>query len=289
MIKFNEKDHLYECDGKQLISVTQLLRKHGLAPDFSGVDEETLRRKAERGTMIHKEIESCINTGDLGFTEEFYDFLKFAKELNLVNMKAEQIVHNDIVAGTLDLTAERTAEDCGFMRVLIDHKTSASLDKNYLRWQLSIYEYLSGQVFDKFYCFHLTANSKIVEIERIPRAEIERLMESERKGELYTTSLSIDNALLLELKEMEETIKKAEAVSKLVKEQQDVIKKKIMRAMADSGVKSFENDNIKITYIAPSKKDTIDTKALRISYPDIAKEFTKTSPVSESIRITLRG
>lgn len=289
MIKFNEKEHIYELDGKQLISVTQLLRKHGLAPDFSNVDEETLRRKAERGTMIHKEIENYVTTGDLGFTQEFYDFRNFAKDLNLVNMKAEQVVYNDLVAGTLDLTAERTAEDCGYMRVLIDHKTSSHLDKNYLRWQLSVYEYLSGQEYDKFYCFHLTDKSKVFEIERIPRAEIERLMECERKGEIYKPSLAIDNNLLLELRTMEETIKKTEEQVKLAKEQQDIIKKKLITAMADSGVKSFENDIIKITYIAPSVKETIDTKALRLNYPEVATAVTKASPISASVRITLRG
>lgn len=289
MIKFNEKEHIYELDGKQLISVTQLLRKHGLAPDFSNVDEETLRRKAERGTMIHKEIENYVTTGDLGFTQEFYDFRNFAKDLNLVNMKAEQVVYNDLVAGTLDLTAERTAEDCGYMRVLIDHKTSSHLDKNYLRWQLSVYEYLSGQEYDKFYCFHLTDKSKVFEIERIPRAEIERLMECERKGEIYKPSLAIDNNLLLELRTMEETIKKTEEQVKLAKEQQDIIKKKLITAMADSGVKSFENDIIKITYIAPSVKKMIDTKALRLNYPEVATAVTKASPTSASVRITLRG
>lgn len=289
MIKFNEKEHIYELDGKQLISVTQLLRKHGLAPDFSNVDEETLRRKAERGTMIHKEIENYVTTGDLGFTQEFYDFRNFAKDLNLVNMKAEQVVYNDLVAGTLDLTAERTAEDCGYMRVLIDHKTSSHLDKNYLRWQLSVYEYLSGQEYDKFYCFHLTDKSKVFEIERIPRAEIERLMECERKGEIYKPSLAIDNNLLLELRTMEETIKKTEEQVKLAKEQQDIIKKKLITAMADSGVKSFENDIIKITYIAPSVKKMIDTKALWLNYPEVATAVTKASPISASVRITLRG
>lgn len=289
MIKFNEKEHIYELDGKQLISVTQLLRKHGLAPDFSNVDEETLRRKAERGTMIHKEIENYVTTGDLGFTQEFYDFRNFAKDLNLVNMKAEQVVYNDLVAGTLDLTAERTAEDCGYMRVIIDHKTSSHLDKNYLRWQLSVYEYLSGQEYDKFYCFHLADKSKIIEIERIPRAEIERLMECERKGDIYKPSLAIDNNLLLELRTMEETIKKTEEQVKLAKEQQDIIKKKLITAMADSGVKSFENDIIKITYIAPSVKKMIDTKALWLNYPEVATAVTKASPTSASVRITLRG
>ena len=57
MILFDEKTHTYTDDGKHLISVTQLMKKHGLAPDYSGVSESVLGAKAQRGTLIHKEIE----------------------------------------------------------------------------------------------------------------------------------------------------------------------------------------------------------------------------------------
>lgn len=57
---FNKENHTYTLDGKILISVTQLMRKHGLAPDYSGVNEVVLQRKAERGTLIHEEIERYI-------------------------------------------------------------------------------------------------------------------------------------------------------------------------------------------------------------------------------------
>ena len=61
MLIFNEDKHEYTLDGKKLISVTQLMSKYGLAPDYSNVDPEVLKRKAQRGTLIHKEIEDYLS------------------------------------------------------------------------------------------------------------------------------------------------------------------------------------------------------------------------------------
>ena len=48
MIRFDAEKHEYFDGEKRLISVTQLLRKHGLAPDYSGVSDAVLNAKAER-------------------------------------------------------------------------------------------------------------------------------------------------------------------------------------------------------------------------------------------------
>ena len=165
---FNKENHTYTLDGKILISVTQLMRKHGLAPDYSGINETVLQRKAERGTLIHEEIERYIKHGELGFTSEQDDFIGFAKELGLKNMRSEQIVNNDLVAGTIDLMAERVAGKAT-IKVLADYKTGTTVDKEAVRWQLSLYERLSGEKFDEFYVFHLCEKSKYIPLEHIPR------------------------------------------------------------------------------------------------------------------------
>ena len=47
MLEFNPDSHEYTLDGKKLISVTQLMRKYGLAPDYSNVSPATLEAKAK--------------------------------------------------------------------------------------------------------------------------------------------------------------------------------------------------------------------------------------------------
>ena len=69
-VKFDENLHKYTVDGKEVISVTQLLQKHKITPSYDAVDKELLRVASERGTLIHEEVEKCIESGECGFTEE---------------------------------------------------------------------------------------------------------------------------------------------------------------------------------------------------------------------------
>lgn len=42
---------------------------------------------------------------------------------------------------------------------------------------------------------------------------------------------------------------------------------------------------VKVTYVSPSTRTTIDTKKLKEEEPELAKKFTKTSKVSASVRL----
>lgn len=42
---------------------------------------------------------------------------------------------------------------------------------------------------------------------------------------------------------------------------------------------------VKLTYVSPSVRNTIDTKKLKEEEPELAKKFTKTTPVDATMRI----
>lgn len=288
---FNKENHTYTLDGKILISVTQLMRKHGLAPDYSGINETVLQRKAERGTLIHEEIERYIKHGELGFTSEQDDFIGFAKELGLKNMRSEQIVNNDLVAGTIDLMAERVAGKAT-IKVLADYKTGTTVDKEAVRWQLSLYERLSGEKFDEFYVFHLCEKSKYIPLEHIPAEEVEKLLECERKGEIYKPrTLMVPSELLAAAEQAERAVKVAEAAKKEAEANANEIKAQLIAAMEAQGIKSFEtaDKSMLITYVAPSVRQGLDGELLKKEHPELAQKYVKTSTVKASVRITVRG
>ena len=288
---FNKENHTYTLDGKILISVTQLMRKHGLAPDYSGINETVLQRKAERGTPIHEEIERYIKHGELGFTSEQDDFIGFAKELGLKNMRSEQIVNNDLVAGTIDLMAERVAGKAT-IKVLADYKTGTTVDKEAVRWQLSLYERLSGEKFDEFYVFHLCEKSKYIPLEHIPAEEVEKLLECERKGEIYKPrTLMVPSELLAAAEQAERAVKVAEAAKKEAEANANEIRAQLIAAMEAQGIKSFEtaDKSMLITYVAPSVRQGLDGELLKKEHPELAQKYVKTSTVKASVRITVRG
>lgn len=89
-----------------------------------------------------------------------------------------------------------------------------------------------------------------------------------------------------------ETIKKITsliALKKQLDEQEKQLKQKLVEAMEIYGVKAFENDLIKMVYVAPTTRSTIDSARLKKDHPDIVKEYSKTSNVSASVRVSLKG
>ena len=71
-------------------------------------------------------------------------------------------------------------------------------------------------------------------------------------------------------------------------EQEKELKQKLVEAMEAYGVKSFENDQIKMTYVAPTTRSTIDSTRLKKDHPDIVEQYSKTSNVSASVRVTVK-
>ena len=95
----------------------------------------------------------------------------------------------------------------------------------------------------------------------------------------------IDKALpdkIEELTDLMVAVKKAEA-------QIDKIKASLLKAMEDNQIKSFKNDIIEVTYIAPSTRSTFDKKALEADHPELdLTKYNKTSAVKASVRIKVK-
>lgn len=294
---FDEAEHRYFLQNekgeniKELISVTTLLRKHGLSPDYSSVPSDILQAKAEYGQVIHKELEDYIKHGEIGFSLELQNFIYYCNGDNdFCAIDSEFMVHNDIVAGTVDLLAED-----GTSNILGDFKTTATLHKETVSWQLSLYAYLYKQQYgleiDKLQAFHFTNGElKVVDIDFKPLEEIEKLLEAERNGVIYEQrQLVVESDLMLQLAEAEEAIKHFELQKKEAEANAVKLRQKLLEAMQAQGIKSFENERLKISYIEPTTRETIDSKRLKEERPEIAAEYKKISKVKESVRITLKG
>lgn len=153
---------------------------HLIFPDkYKNVDKKILNAKAKYGTELHNYIEQYENgliTQELNYIQEasFRQYLKLKDKYSIEVLEQEKIVnYKDIYAGRFDMTANVVTDYC-----LCDIKTTAELDREYLSWQLSLYEYASGKKFDKLYAIWLPKKDlgKLVEIERKSKEEIEKLL-----------------------------------------------------------------------------------------------------------------
>jgi len=281
MIKFDAVNHKYTLNGKDLISVTQLLKKHNLSDDFSFVDAEVLQKAADKGTMIHQEIEDYVLSGVIGFTEELGQYIKFTNEHNLKATDAEVRVHNDWLAGTID----QIGDD-----FILDIKTGSSVTLDVVRWQLSLYNRLLGpNKKARLLLCHLGEKPKLTELEPISDIEIDKLFEAERKGELYfKPTLKIGNNILEALEEVKNHMQELEAKKAELETEERKLKGHIAKLMREQDIKSFENELVKISYVAPYQRVTVDSKALKSDLPDVYEKYTKSTNIRESVRITWR-
>ena len=292
-IKFDASTHTYTLGGKELISVTTLLKKHGLVADVSHIDEGVLRRAGERGTAIHAELENFVKTGDMGFTQEVEWFKEWVDENRANQMQAEQIVHNDLVAGTVDLTGI-LAEDTFF---IADFKTASKLDKQGVRWQLSLYAYLLNvpqELCSNLIALHFTPDGmKEIYLDPIPAEEIEKLLDAERNFQLYQQQLiTLDELELEEVKEFERQYLILDSLEAQIKAHKDYVHKMFLAKFEqykDHGLDAFETEHVRFKYVAEHDKAHFDKTALKKKYPQIYAEFDGKTKVKPSLRITLKN
>ena len=289
---FDESKHEYTVNGKVLPSVTQLLKKHGIASDYSFVDKEVLEMSAKRGTAIHKEIEVYTDTGEVGFSEEFYTAVELLEVNGLTPIGAEIVTYNDITVGTIDLICT----DGHGRYILIDTKTTSTIHKQAVAWQLSIYKALAETQYnikiDRLMVLHLPfeKSGKLVEVEPIPPTTVAELLESERNGEIYQAAqvVEFDESLLQAFTQAENHIVHVGQMLKAAKEQAEEYRKQIFAVMKENNVKSFENDRLKITVKDAYNRTAVDSKKLQSEYPDIYDKVLKTSTVGATLLIKVK-
>lgn len=309
MLNFDESTHTYTNDGKVLISVTQLMKKHHLSPSYEFVNSVILERSANRGTLIHKEIENYIKEGIIGFTDEMDNFREAYNKGNA--WKSETKVCNDIVAGTIDLLYMEND-----VPYIADIKTTSVIHKEAVSWQLSIYLYLYlnengvSEENEKQYnetfgaCYHFKKDStlEIVHIPLKPYSEVERLLDCERKGVEFKCEIDIMDNELSQFLSLEQVITDLNAQVEEAKKKQEEFKDALMKAMKERKLNTFEKDGVKITLVQPSKTVTnIDTEKMdaeivkayneaKAKYDAEAKKYTTTTkvPSKEWLRITIK-
>lgn len=283
-VVFNEEEHTYTLNGKQLHGITGMLSRQLFADKYKDVPEYILKRAAERGTAIHKDCEFADATGLEPQTTEGKNYLELRKGYQVV-ANEYTVSDNEYFASNIDCVWTKDEKI-----ILADIKTTAHLDEEYISWQLSIYAYLFElqnphlKVSALYGVWLRDDIAKLVEVERKPLEDITLLLECEKNGEQFPIpvkdSLIAQSAisLLVEAKQL------ADYYTKKAKE----VEEALMQAMVANGIKSWDAEVFKATYTPETESTTFDTKKFQGEHPELYKEYLKKSTRKESLRITIR-
>lgn len=149
ILEYIDEIHAYLFNGEILPSVTQIL-KIKFGDKYKNVDENVLKRASERGSTIHKIIEdyekhniediSCSELRDWKFLKKAYKFECLDNEIPIILFKDDK----PVACGRLDLVLEKD-DKIG----IGDIKTTSTLDKEYLAYQLNLYRIGFQQCYEK--------------------------------------------------------------------------------------------------------------------------------------------
>lgn len=308
IIEFEENEHIYSVNGEiATISVTELLRKHGIAPNYSFANSETLQRASEIGTAVHKDLENVLNLADYEpQTMQGEQFKEWAEKFKwAVGEQKLAYVHEEsgvIISGTADVIGVTKNGEY----VLGDHKNTNTFHRNYVTWQVNILDWIARQLngrkvngvmldwkgADRFYCYHYNPNTcemKVYELEKISDKEIERLIECEIKGEIYQQPmLIIENELREQVDKAEQYLQTIETQYKQAKATAEQLRNQLLTLMEQQQIKSWETDNVKVTYVAGQERITLDSAKVKAEYPQVFTACQKLSKVKPSIRVTIK-
>ena len=198
---------------------------------------------------------------------------------------------NKTIASSIDLVF--TDHDGGIW--LADIKTTyGGLDKEYLSWQLSVYAYLFEMANPNLKVKGLIGiwlrhdEFKLDYISRKHDAYIERLIH-EYADDLECT-LSKSDGLPAEVHGLADAIASMEKQIKTITAQRDELKEKMLEVMRENNCDKVDIDGkVLITRVAATTRESLDSKSLKADNPELYAKYVKTSPVKESLKITVRS
>ena len=276
-VVFNQEYHTYSLNGITLNGITGLIKSQLFPNLYKDIPQYILDKAAERGTMVHESIELF----DAGFepkvsTPELENYKRIKQENELTTITNEYIVTDkEHFASAIDLVLCK-GEDI----ILADIKTTYTLDKEYVRWQLSIYAYLfelqnPDLKVSKLYALWLRDDkSEFAEVKRVEIDTIKGLLQCEIDGRKFNAPANKADNMPSEIKQAEK------AIYHLITQIKELDAQK-----KDNDVKTYKGEHITLSRKAASTREDINKKKLKDEFPEIYAACLKTTKINETLQI----
>lgn len=297
MIKLNEsgvifkaEEHRYFLNGKELIGITGMLHKQVFPDMYADVPQFILDRAAERGAMVHESIELL----DSGFepneiTPEIGSYKRIKHDNGLKTLENEYLVTDGKnFASAIDLVFTNGGKNI----ILADIKTTSVLNKEYVRWQLSIYAYLfelqnPELKASKLYALWLRGDkSNFAEVERIDTEIIKDLLQCEVEGRKFVNPLAKTDAdIPVAIKDAEYSVYTLVTQIKELTEKKKQLSEGLLKLMQENDVKTYKGEHITLSRKAASTREDIDKNKLKEEYQEAYNACIKVINIKESLQI----
>lgn len=294
-VVFHPATHTYITpDGRMLDGITGMLSRQLFPGKYDGIDEETMRNAAERGSFIHSVCELVDSLGVEHESPEAIGYKELKDTYGLRHEESEYLVSdNEHFASCID----KVYRDGESTFTLADIKTTYKLDKEYVRWQLSVYAYLFERQNPGAKVLHLYAiwlrgeRHELVEVERIPDGVVVSLMEHEVNGEQFANPYApsfTDTSLPEKYAAMEDAIAEIDRQYKYWSEKKKELSDGVKFEMQNAGVSKWVGDRVSFTRKEDSEREDFDKKRFASEHPDLYKAYLIKTKVSGSVILKVK-
>ncbi|MBQ1484917.1 MAG: hypothetical protein IIZ44_00520 [Muribaculaceae bacterium] len=290
-VVFNEQDHTYTLEGKQLQGITGVLQRRLFPDKYADVDPEVLAKAAARGTAIHR---YCQIYDELGIVtegcEEVTHYAAMCKALDLVPVASEYLVTDgEHYASKIDAVYQ------GEKGVILnDRKTTYHLDKEYVSWQLSIYAWMFERMNPGVEVEGLTATwmregiCEYVGIDRKDASLVEALLQADINDEPFQYYPDADDVPDY-ISKVQRELANIDSSMKMLKARQDALKAEVLARMSEEHASTIRTELATFSRVAPSQKYVFDEKRFMENHRDIYDQYcTKLQSRKESLTIKFK-
>jgi len=292
-IIFCEENHTYTSETKQYSGITGILAKYLFPDKYKDIPDAILEKAKQRGTTCHNQMEMWIN--GMPYDIQNDEVVKMQKLLNGRNFTHSELLVSDYKNFATKIDAVEESEE-GI--ILWDWKTTSTLDKEYLSWQLSICAYFYEMNFNKkviqLMAGYITDKKvEIVPIVRIAEEHVIALLDAAANDEPFfinplKTDVLNQEAILEKIYEIEQIIVDCEKRAKEAKLKGEELRAGLLNQMIEKGLKRIETDRMLLTVKEPYERETLDSKKVKELAPKIYDECKKVTKVKESLLVKIK-
>lgn len=280
---FNEVAHTYTLKGRELQGITGMLKRQLFPDKYAWVGQEVLDRAADYGTGVHEAIEVADVFGGKadGIVKAYRELIASA---GLERLENEYLVSDgERYASSIDIVFKDGS--------IADIKTTSSLDKEWLSWQLSVYAYLMekqnpGLKVPKLYAIWLPREQygqpKLMPVARKSREEVEALLKADAEGRQYDPEVGepvVSEELVRELVEINELKRELEEREKWAREA-------LRGAIVARGLNGVKTETFTASYTPAGTTKRFDAKRFKAENGELYQSYMV--PAESAERLTIK-
>ena len=288
-VLFDPVSHTYTLDGRQLNGVTSTLIHRAFPDKYKGIDEETLAKAAEKGHELHSAIEFHDHFEEPFKSEDErinnYDRIKQANNLHTI-CNEYLVSDEEHYASSIDIVMADGNNDI----ILVDIKTTYSLDRASTGLQLSIYKRFfeaqnPGLKVARIYALWLPNRdhsiAEIHELSVVDDETLDALIAADLADEPFTFEQIPDEWADIERQYRYWSDRKEEAEQWLQK-----AKERMQSCLAEHNLSIVRTKDYTVSYIPAKTSKRFDSAMFKKEHKAMYDSYMKEVETAAQIRVT---